>query len=393
MIYDFDEVLDRRGTDSVKWDGLKEFFGREDLLSMWVADMDFRTPPCVINAIKERLDRGVMGYTIPSDKWYYAFICWQQKHHNWEVNAWEMMHMPGIVRGLAFALQCFTEVGDRVLVMPPVYHPFFLVTEKNRRKVVYSPLIIDEQDEIHVDFEQLERDIKDCKVLILCNPHNPGGRVWTREELLHIADICERNKVLVLSDGIHGDLTLPPYKHIPFASVNFWTREHTITFMAPSKTFNMPGISTSICIIQNPAMWEQFHTYMEASELEMGNVFSYTTCAAAYSEGEEWLLQLKAYIQENIDFTETFLKEHLPMVTMVRPQASYLIFLDFRKLGWSQEMLTRVVLEEAHLALNDGTMFGKEGAGFLRLNVGCPKSVLNKALQQLAEAIYKKMNI
>ncbi len=393
MIYDFDEVLDRRGTDSVKWDGLKEFFGREDLLSMWVADMDFRTPPFVINAIKERLDRGVLGYTIPSDKWYYAFICWQQKQHHWEVNAWEMMHMPGIVRGLAFALQCFTEVGDRVLVMPPVYHPFFLVTEKNRRKVVYSPLIIDEQDEIHVDFEQLERDIKDCKVLILCNPHNPGGRVWTREELLHIADICERNKVLVLSDEIHGDLTLPPYKHIPFASVNPWTREHTITFMAPSKTFNMPGISTSICIIQNPVMWEQFHTYMEASELEMGNVFSYTTCAAAYSEGEEWLLQLKAYIQENIDFTETFLKEHLPMVTMVRPQASYLIFLDFRKLGWSQEMLTRVVLEDAHLALNDGTMFGKEGTGFLRLNVGCPKSVLNKALQQLAEAIYKKLNI
>ena len=393
MVFDFDEVLDRRGTDSVKWDGLKEFFGREDLLSMWVADMDFRTPPCVIKAIQERLDHGVLGYTIPNDKWYYSFICWQQKHHNWEVNAWEMMHMPGIVRGLAFALQCFTEVGDRVLVIPPVYHPFFLVPEKNHRKVVYSPLIIDDQDEIHLDFEQLERDMKDCKVFILCNPHNPGGRVWTREELLRIADICERNNVLVLSDEIHCDLTLPPYKHIPFASVNQWTKEHTITFMAPSKTFNMPGISTSICVIQNPALWEQFHTYMEASELEMGNVFSYTSAAAAYSEGEEWLLQLKAYLLENIDFTQAFLEEHLPMVSMIRPQASYLIFLDFRKLGWTQEMLTRVVMEDAHLALNDGTMFGQRGEGFLRLNVGCPKSVLNKALHQLADAINKKLNI
>jgi len=393
MQYNFDEILDRRGTDSIKWDALKEVFGRDDLISMWVADMDFRTPPCVIKAIQERLDRGVLGYTLPSDKWYQSIIHWVASQHQWHIQAEELLHMPGVVRGLAFAIQCFTHEHDRVMVMPPVYHPFFLVPENNHREVVFSPVHLDEQDEIQIDFAQFERDIEGCKLFILCNPHNPGGRVWTREELTRMASICERHQVLVCSDEIHGDLTLPPYKHIPFATINDWTRNHTLTFMAPSKTFNMPGISSSFCIIQNATLWEQFHTFMEASELEMGNVFSYIATAAAFSEGEEWLLQLKAYLQENIDFTEQFLQEHLPQVRMIRPQASYLIYLDFRKLGWSQEVLVRVIVEEAHLALNDGTMFGKEGKGFMRLNIGCPQAILSQALGQLKDAIEKKMNI
>ena len=391
MVYNFDEILNRRGTDSVKWDGMKEQFGREDLISMWVADMDFRTPPCVIKAIQERLEAGVLGYTLPSDQWYNAIIRWVDTQHQWGVKAEEIIHMPGIVRGLAFALQCFTEVHDRVMVMPPVYHPFFLVTEKNHREVVYSPLHLNDDDEVVIDFEQFERDIEGCKVLILCNPQNPSGRVWTRTELTRMADICQKHQVLVFSDEIHCDLTLPPYKHIPFASVNEWTSHHTLTFMAPSKTFNMPGISSSFCIVQDDALRERFHTFLEASELEMGNVFSYSATAAAFSGGSEWLYQLKAYLQENIDFTAQFLEQNLPELRMIRPQASYLIYLDCRKLQLPQDELVHLFVDEARLALNDGTMFGKEGKGFMRLNVGCPKAVLCQALEQLKAAIRKKI--
>jgi len=392
MIYNFDEVLDRRGTDSVKWDGLKEMFGRDDLISMWVADMDFRTAPCIIKAIQERMDRGVLGYTLPSEHWYQAIIQWEQTQHQWKVQKEDILHMPGIVRGLAFALQCFTQPGDRVLVMPPVYHPFFLVTEKNHRKPVYSSLILDENDEIHIDFNRFEKDMEGCKIFILCNPHNPGGRVWTHEELTKMAEICERHHVLVLSDEIHCDLTLPPYKHLPFACVNEWARMHSITFQAPSKTFNMPGISSSFCIIQNKELLEQFHTYTEASELEMGNCFSYSATAAAYSEGAEWLYQLKAYLLENIDYVGSFLHERLPLISMIHPQASYLIYLDCRKLQLSQEELVRLFVNDAHLGLNDGTMFGKEGKGFMRLNVGCPKSVLQSALEHMEKAIKEKIS-
>lgn len=389
MKYDFDEILNRRGTDCVKWDDLKSIFGRDDLISMWVADMDFRTPPCIIKAIQERLDNGVLGYTLAPSAWYKSIVRWQKNQHNWDIKPEQILHLPGIVRGLAFAIQCFTQPGDRVMVMPPVYHPFFLVTENNHRQVVYSPLIL-ENDQVSIDFQRFEHDIDGCKVLILCNPHNPGGRVWTPRELLQIASICEKHRVMILSDEIHCDLTLPPYRHTVFADVSEWARRHTITFMAPSKTFNMPGISSSFCVILDAELREQFHTYLEASELEMGNIFSYTATAAAFSEGSDWLDQLKQYIIGNIDFTENYLKEKLPCITMIRPQASYLIYLNCNRLNMSQEELTDFFVNEAHLGLNDGTMFGKEGKGYMRLNVGCPKSILSQALDNLHEAVQKK---
>ncbi len=385
MKYNFDEIIDRRGTESVKWDAVSERWGRNDLLPMWVADMDFRTPPFVIEALRKRLEHEVLGYTFACEEWYTSIINWLQNRHGWKVKREELTFMPGIVRGLAFAIQCFTEKGDKVMVMPPVYHPFFLVTEKNKREVVYSPLVL-RDGQYYIDFDRFRKDIQGCKLLILSNPHNPGGRVWTREELEQIAEICYESKTLVISDEIHADLTLPPYQHITFALVSEKARQNSLVFMSPSKAFNMPGLASSYCIIENKEICRCFQEYMEASELSEGHLFAYLSVAAAYSNGTEWLDQVLAYIQSNIDFTDAFLSEYIPDIKMIRPQASYLVFLDCRTLELNQKELVNLFVDGAHLALNDGTMFGKEGEGFMRLNVACPRSVLEKALKQLKEA-------
>ena len=385
MKYNFDEVIERRGTDSVKWDGVENVWGRKDLLPMWVADMDFRTPPFVMDALRRRLDHEVLGYTFACEEWYTSICSWLHKRHQWDVTRDMLTFVPGIVRGQAFALQCFTKPGDKVMVMTPVYHPFFLVTERLGREVVYSPLDLYD-GHYHIDFERFSKDIRRCRLLILCNPHNPGGRVWTVEELRRIADICKESGTMVVSDEIHADLTLPPYKHHPFATVSEAAAQNSLTFMAPSKAFNMPGLASSYCIIEDSRIRHRFQEYMEAGELSEGHLFAYLSVAAAYSNGTEWLDQAIAYIQANIDFTDEYLRAYIPAIRMIRPQASYLIFLDCRDLGLAQKELVGLFVDGAHLALNDGTTFGKEGEGFMRLNVACPRSVLEKALGQLREA-------
>lgn len=389
MNYNFDEEIDRRGTDSVKFDGVSQRWGRNDLIPMWVADMDFRTPPFVINALKERLNHEILGYTFACEEWYTSIINWLKERHGWAVTREMLTFTPGIVRGLAFVIHCFTQPGDKVMVMPPVYHPFFLVTEHNHREVVYSPLTLSD-GQFYIDFDRFREDVKGCKLLILSNPHNPGGRVWTREELETIAEICYDNHTLVVSDEIHADLTLPPFRHTTFARVSEKARQNSLVFMSPSKAFNMPGLASSYCIIENESLLHQFREYMEASEFCEGHLFAYLSVAAAYSHGTEWLDQVLAYIQGNIDFVDEYLKNHIPSIRMIRPQASYLIFLDCRELGIGQEELTHFFVEDAHLALNDGTTFGKEGEGFMRLNVACPKTALNKALNQLESAYIKR---
>ena len=389
MQYNFDEIIERRGTDSVKWDGVQKVWGRNDLLPMWVADMDFRTPPFVMDALRKRLDHAVLGYTFACEEWYTSIINWLQQRYHWEVTREMLTFMPGIVRGLAFAIQCFTEKGDKVMVMPPVYHPFFLVTEKNQREVVYSPLVL-RDGQYQIDFERFRKDVQGCKMLILSNPHNPGGRVWTVDELRRIADICTESHTFVISDEIHADLTLPPYKHHPFATVSGAAAQYSLTFMAPSKTFNMPGLGSSYAIILNEDIRHRFQEFMEAGEFSEGHMLAYIGAAAAYMHGEEWLEQLLDYIKGNIDFTENYLREHIPGIGMIRPQASYLIYLDCRGLGLTQEELVRLFVDKAHLALNDGTMFGEPGKGFMRLNIGCPRSVLEQALKQLETAVADK---
>lgn len=389
MKYNFDEEIDRRGTDSVKHDAVLKRWGRNDLLPMWVADMDFRTPPFVIEALRCRLEHEILGYTFACDEWYTSIMNWLQQRHGWNITREMLTFTPGIVRGLAFAIQCFTQPGDKIMVMPPVYHPFFLVTEHNHRQVVYSPLLLND-GQYQIDFERFREDIKDCKVLILSNPHNPGGRVWTKDELSLIAEICYDNHTLVISDEIHADLTLPPYKHPVFAMVSEKARRNSLVFMSPSKAFNMPGLASSYCIIEDDAIRRKFQTYMEGSEFSEGHLFAYLSVAAAYGNGTEWLDQALAYIQQNIDLTEKFLKSHIPAIRMIRPQASYLIFLDCRELGLNQKQLVDFFVDGARLALNDGTMFGQGGEGFMRLNIACPKSVLMQALNQLQDAYGKK---
>ena len=385
MKYNFDEVIERRGTDSVKYDAVSERWGRSDLLPMWVADMDFRNPPFVIEAIRRRLDHEVLGYTFACEAWYTSIINWQKERHGWNVTREMLTFTPGIVRGLAFALQCFTAPGDKVMVMPPVYHPFFLVTEHNHREVVYSPLLL-KDGQYQIDFERFRADVKGCKMLILSNPHNPGGVVWKREELEAVADICADDNVIVLSDEIHADLTLPPYRHLPFAMVSEKARNNSVTFMSPSKAFNMAGVAASHTIIYNKGLRERFNTYLEAGELNMGHLFAFPAVEAAYSNGTEWLDQCVSYLKGNIDYVTDYLKEHMPLIKAMPPMASYLVWLDCRALGLSQKELNDFFAGKARLALNDGEMFGKDGHGFMRMNVGCPRSVLVRAMKQLEEA-------
>ena len=336
--------------------------------------------------LKKRLEHEVLGYTFACKEWAASSIHWLKERHGWSVTEEMLTFTPGIVRGLAFAIHCFTEKGDKVMVMPPVYHPFFLVAQKNEREVVFSPLVL-RDGQYYIDFDRFRRDVQGCKILILSNPHNPGGRVWTKEELSQIADICQESGTLVISDEIHADLTLPPYKHPTFALTSEKARMNSLVFMSPSKAFNMPGLASSYVIIENEELLQRFRTYMEASEFCEGHLFAYLSVAAAYSHGTEWLDQVIAYIKGNVDFTENYLREHIPAVKMIRPQASYLIFLDCRGLGLNQESLNRLFVEGAHLALNDGTTFGKEGEGFMRLNVACPRATLEQALKQLERAV------
>nr|WP_320057719.1 MalY/PatB family protein [uncultured Bacteroides sp.] len=387
MIYNFDEVVDRRNTDALKYEAIQPRWGRKDLIPLWVADMEFRTPPFIIKALKDRLDNEVLGYTMKSESWYSSIIDWVDKRFNWKISREMLTHTPGIVPGLAMAIQSLTEVGDKVMVQPPVYHPFFLVTQHNNREVVYNSLVL-ENGQFRMDMERFKEDIKGCKLFILCNPHNPGGRVWTKEELIEVARICYENQTIVISDEIHADLTLSPYVHYPFATVSEEARVNSIIFMSPSKAFNMPGISSSYCIIENEKIRRKFSSYVNGSELGEGHLFSFISVAAAYSNGTEWLEQVKTYIQGNIDFIDEYFRKNIPTIKVIRPQASYLIFLDCRELKLAQKDLVNLFVDGAHLALNDGTMFGKEGAGFMRLNAACPRSVLKQALDQLQSACH-----
>lgn len=385
MKYSFDEVIDRTGTAAVKIDGMKEVWGRTDLLPLWVADMDFATPPFILDAIRRRCEHPILGYTEKPESYYQAIIGWVKRRYGMEVSKEQLNYVPGIVAGLGMALNCFTAPGDKVMIMPPVYHPFAWLVQRNGRRLVECPLKL-ENGTYRMDLDLFRRSIKGVRVLILCNPHNPGGVVWTKEELETLADVCAEDNVIVFSDEIHADLTLPPHRHVPFAMISEHARNNSVTFMAPSKAFNMPGMAASHTVIYNEGLRKRFVSYLDAGELDMGHVLAYPAVEAAYTQGDEWLEQCLAYVQANIDYVEAYLQENLPAIQAMRPQASYLVWLDCRKLELSQEALVDFFVSGARLALNDGAMFGKEGEGFMRMNVGCPRSILEQAMKQLKEA-------
>lgn len=390
-VYNFDEIIDRNGTNCLKVDALQERYGSSDLIPLWVADMDFKAPPAVIDAIIKRAQHGIFGYTRPSQEYHDSIRNWLDKHHDWQIKQEWTSFIPGIVKGIGFVVSCFTDRNDKIIIQPPVYHPFRIIPTLQHREVIDNELILKE-NRYYMDLEGLKKKIAlGAKFLILCNPHNPGGRVWTKQELIDLAEICYDNNVLVISDEIHADLAHKGHKHIPFATVSDKAAMNSITFMAPSKTFNIAGIVSSFSVIPNQKIRDKFHAYLESFELEEGYIFAYTATQAAYQHGEEWLVQAKEYIWGNIQFVDNYLKENIPQIKAMIPDASYLIWLDCRDLNLSQPQLEDLFVNKAKLALNTGTMFGKGGEGFMRLNVGSPRSILAKALAQLKDAVNNKL--
>jgi cystathionine beta-lyase len=385
--YNFDEIIDRRNSGALKTDALSERYGQADLIPLWVADMDFHCGDFIIDALKKRTDEGIFGYTIPSQAYYDSIVHWVKSQHRWTIEQEWFSYIPGIVKGIALAIMNFTRPGDKVILQPPVYHPFRLVTQMQQRQVVNNPLI-EENGKYRMDLEGLKKIIdKDCKILLLCNPHNPVGIIWEKEILKELAEICYNNKVLVISDEIHADMGLFGNKHIPFATVSEKAKENSITFMAPSKTFNIAGIVSSYSIVPNAAIRKSFYDFLHAGELDEGTIFAYTATQAAYTNGLEWMRQMLGYIESNILFVDRYLKENIPQIKAFLPQVSFLIWLDCRELRLNQKELNTLFVKKAGLALNDGEMFGKEGRGFMRMNIGCPQAILEKALNQLKSAI------
>ena len=388
-IYDFNCPIDRRGTHCVKYDALKDMYGRDDLISLWVADMDFATPDFIIDAMRRRLDHPVLGYPVQYDGYWQSVVNWIESHHGWRVEREWMRYIPGIVKGLGMVINAFTHPGDKIIIQPPVYHPFRLVPEHNGREVVMNPLRR-EGDKYEMDFEQLEQIIDDkCKVLVLANPHNPIGITWGKETLSRLADIAVKHNILVVSDEIHCDMALYGHKHIPFASVSENAARCSITFGAPSKTFNIAGIVSSYAIVPDPIIREKFFAWLTANEFDMATIFAMVATEAAFTEGEGWRQQMLAHIESNIDFVDEYLKANIPEVRAIKPQASYLVWLDFSALGLPHEKLIDMLVNDARLAMNDGAMFGIGGEQHTRLNVGTQRAVLEQAMQQLKCAIDK----
>lgn len=386
MNYNFDEVVCRKHTDALKLEALAPRWGRTDLLPMWVADMDFKTPPFIVEVMKKRMECEVFGYTVKPESWYEAIISWQKRRHKWTITKEMISFVPGVVPALAMAVQAFTQRGEKVMIQQPVYNPFAQVIRNNHRELVNCPLEL-KDGQYYINFKLFEKKIKGCKLFLFCHPHNPGGRVWTREELEKVATICAQNNVTIVADEIHADLTLLPYEHIPFASVSEEAKQNSVVFASPSKAFNMAGLATSYAVIANPTLRRRFESYVEGNELAAGNVFAFNTVVAAYNKGEEWLQQMLTYVQGNIDEVVSYIKENIPQLKVIIPQASYLVFIDFSALQLNQKDIVALCTNRAHLALNDGSIYGEEGNGYMRINLACPRSVVRQALAQLKDAI------
>ncbi|WP_456273512.1 MalY/PatB family protein [Bacillus sp. AK031] len=386
-MHHFDLSPNRKGTSSVKWDLTKTVFGRDDVLPMWVADMDFPPPHEVIESLEERLKHGIFGYTFTGDSLSKSVSGWLKDRHGWEIKESWLLYSSGVVPAIATMIRALTEKGDNILVQSPVYTPFFSIAEKNERTVKNCPLEL-ANAQYQIDFAAFEETLKQgVKLFLLCSPHNPGGRVWTKEELTRIADLCQKYEVLIVSDEIHADLVHKPNEHIPVASIKEEYEDFVLTLTAPSKTFNIAGLQASAMIIPNRKLREIISEEHQKQGIFTLNTFGVIGMAAAYSHGANWLDSLLNYLSDNINEVQSFVEKELPELTVMDPQATYLIWIDCRKLGKSEEELTSLLLNKGKLALEPGSKFGQGGEGFVRMNVACSRETLMDGLSRLKTAL------
>ena len=387
MPINFDEIIDRRNTSCLKYDFAAERGYPADILPFWVADMDFRTPTPVIDALKARATHGIFGYTQVKDDYFTVLQNWFRTRHDWIVERSDLIITPGVVFAIVNAIRAFTKKGDAVLIQQPVYYPFANMIRQNERVLVDSPLRLIE-GHYEIDFEDFEQKIIEhsVKLFILCSPHNPVGRVWTRAELEQLAAICLRHNVIVIADEIHEEFVRPGFRHIPFASLSEEAAAITVTCTSPSKTFNLAGLQISNIFIRNAQLRRRFKEELGRTGYDEPNTLGLTGAKAAYEHGAEWLTQLLAYIEENYARTKSFLAAHLPKVKIIEPEGTYLLWLDFSAYGLTDEALNEKIIRDAHLWLDDGPIFGAGGSGFQRINIACPWATLETGLQNLAEA-------
>jgi cystathionine beta-lyase len=388
MKYDFDRVTDRTGTASYKWDQSEKLFGSAGVLPLWVADMDFEPPQEVVREMVRRAEQGVYGYTIRTPEFNGAVSGWLKRRHNWEIREeWLSSSTPGVVPALSLIVHAFTRPGDKVILQSPVYYPFYDVIRMNGRAVVDNALML-KDGRYEIDFELLERQAGDgAKLLLLCSPHNPGGRVWTREELTRIGDICVRHGVVVVADEIHHDLVYRGRKHVPFASITDEFAEISVTLIAASKTFNLAGLQAALAVIPSEELRKRYNQAVKTFSLHMEPYFGVSAVISSYTHGDEWLEQLIDYLQGNLDYLTGFLAERLPEIKVIIPDATYLVWMDCTAISADPSELKKLMYEEARVAFSDGSVFGKQNAGYLRVNIACPRAILMEAMNRFESAV------
>lgn len=392
--YNFDKIINRKGTNCLKYDYAVERGKPADVLPLWVADMDFTVSEEITKSLHAAVDHGIYGYTQPKDAYYNAITNWMEKNHNWKTKREWIMKTPGVVFALGAAVKAFTKPGDAVLIQNPVYYPFTNIIRDNDRRVidntlVYEKRVTEGKSQYSIDYEDFERKIvqENIKLFILCNPHNPVGRVWNREELQYLGEICLRHHVIVVSDEIHNDFVYPGFEHTVFANVDPRFAEFTVTCTAPSKTFNLAGLQISNIFISNEKLREAFQKEIDKTGYDEPNALGAVACEAAYRGGQEWLDQLRAYLLENLNFLRTYLQEKIPQIHLVEPEGTYLVWLDCSELGISGKELDQFIVEKAGLWLDGGAMFGPSGSDFQRVNIACPRATLELALDKLKAAV------
>lgn len=389
--YDFDKVIERRGTASYKWDQSAKLFGREDILPLWVADMDFEPPREVVEAIKARAAEGIYGYTFRTDDYYTAVSGWLSRRHGWDIEKEWITSSPGVVPALSLAVLAYTKPGDGVILQSPVYYPFYDVIRMNNRVVVDNPLILAD-GRYTMDYELLEQQAKGgAKLLLLCSPHNPGGRVWTREELQRVADICLAHGVTVIADEIHQDLVFSGHRHIPFGSLSPEAAEISVTTIATSKTFNLAGLQAATVIIPGRERRLLYNNLLKTLSIHMESFFGLTAVVASYTHGDAWLDELLVYLEGNRQLLLDFVAQHLPQIKAMKPEGTYMVWLDCRAISQEPAVLKKLMFEQAGVAFSEGSVFGQEGSGYLRVNLACRRALLQEALERFAAAVHDQV--